>query len=264
MKRVQKCPETLAEWNTMATRKKCEDYNQSCTDSFKFMYHCVVNSYLNETIEVCAPSAFITGYCCEFNAIGAVIQRNYDADCSNFSSNPCTEPYFSYEGYKHPECYALVQRRGYQKTTVEPDTENKTSIENDGNDGNSDEEQTLILAIIIAWMCILAGALAIFLVLFRNRKGKECCCFSTEENSNFDSVTEHNDDVQICMLELLPSNVEENTVMTETVPSAEARKIKKKSLELKDSNIKKKIKGTQFRGRFCGDACKHTKRKEGQ
>lgn len=184
MKIVQNCPETLDEWKIMASRKHCAGYNQTCTDPLKFMYHCVVNPYLNETIEVCAPSAFITGYCCEFNAVGAVIQRNYDADCRKFLLRPCTEPYFSYEGYKYPGCYDLVHRKSYQNTTINSDAKNTTRYIRTENTLNSDENLALYLAFGVCFPILL------FVAVVRYRKGIlllfECGCRSRDQNSDID------------------------------------------------------------------------------
>lgn len=57
------CPTTKAEMEEAARNKNCVSYagNQNCTDPGKFKYHCVINVFRNETIEVCAPERKING-----------------------------------------------------------------------------------------------------------------------------------------------------------------------------------------------------------
>lgn len=52
------CPRTADEWNKAAGRKKCSDMKHNCSS---FEYHCVINAWMNETIEVCAPKRIIIG-----------------------------------------------------------------------------------------------------------------------------------------------------------------------------------------------------------
>lgn len=63
MERVSYCPRTKKEWDTAATRKDCSRLagRQACTDANNFRYHCVINGYQNETLEVCAPRKIIFG-----------------------------------------------------------------------------------------------------------------------------------------------------------------------------------------------------------
>lgn len=55
---VNSCPTTARDWNEAANRKGCRNMTHSCTS---FEYHCVMNAWRNETIEVCAPSWSIVG-----------------------------------------------------------------------------------------------------------------------------------------------------------------------------------------------------------
>lgn len=63
MVKVKFCPTTKQEWETAAQRKNCNKTaaQQTCSDAKKFVYHCVINVFQNETIEVCAPQKLITG-----------------------------------------------------------------------------------------------------------------------------------------------------------------------------------------------------------
>lgn len=59
-RKVKSCPQNVKEWNKAATRKGCEQMSHSCNSS-SFDYHCVINAWGNETIEVCAPRSVIVG-----------------------------------------------------------------------------------------------------------------------------------------------------------------------------------------------------------
>ena len=62
---VERCPSSKDEWDRAAQKKNCENivYRQTCTPPDNFKYHCVINAYRNETVEVCAPARIILGYC---------------------------------------------------------------------------------------------------------------------------------------------------------------------------------------------------------
>lgn len=55
---VNSCPQTAAEWKEAATRKNCKTTSHNC---YSLDYHCVINAWMNETIEVCAPNVVIVG-----------------------------------------------------------------------------------------------------------------------------------------------------------------------------------------------------------
>lgn len=60
---VERCPTSEAEVKLASEKKNCDLYakNQTCTSPEKFKFHCVVNTFLNETISVCAPQLNIKG-----------------------------------------------------------------------------------------------------------------------------------------------------------------------------------------------------------
>ena len=58
---VDRCPKTEEEWKKAGERKNCSAYAHHCTDPEKLLYHCVVNPYVNETLEVCAIRKNIIG-----------------------------------------------------------------------------------------------------------------------------------------------------------------------------------------------------------
>ena len=55
VRRVKSCPLTEEEWRNAVVKKGCESHNHS------FIYHCVMNIWRNESVEVCAASIRIIG-----------------------------------------------------------------------------------------------------------------------------------------------------------------------------------------------------------
>lgn len=62
---VEACPTSKTAWDSAARKKNCGELAaiQNCTtDKDAFVYHCLINGYRNETLEVCAPKRLIIGY----------------------------------------------------------------------------------------------------------------------------------------------------------------------------------------------------------
>ncbi|XP_061167903.1 uncharacterized protein LOC133176857 [Saccostrea echinata] len=113
--RVNKCPENKTEWVEAAKRKKCSSLAGLCPEPDRFVYHCVLNFFLNETLEVCAYGRrILLGRCTEYSILGNLIQESR-VDCKMFP-RPCPVIYPSTEAYKYQGCYNLVQR----PTTSQP------------------------------------------------------------------------------------------------------------------------------------------------
>lgn len=51
---VDDCPDSLKKWKEAAARKNCAAFATQCSEPQKLQYHCVINPFANETIEVCA------------------------------------------------------------------------------------------------------------------------------------------------------------------------------------------------------------------
>lgn len=51
---VEECPDSLEKWNRAAEKKNCAAFATHCGGPKKLQYHCVINPFVNETIEVCA------------------------------------------------------------------------------------------------------------------------------------------------------------------------------------------------------------------
>lgn len=63
VERVSFCPMSKKEWDSAAVKKNCTETaaRQTCTKPELFVYHCVINGYGNETLEVCAPRRLMLG-----------------------------------------------------------------------------------------------------------------------------------------------------------------------------------------------------------
>nr|XP_034331054.1 uncharacterized protein LOC117690691 isoform X3 [Crassostrea gigas] len=113
---VERCPTDSESWEMAAKNMNCGAIKQNCSQSSNrhhFQYHCVINAWMNETLEVCALNRTIFGFCTEYNVMGRVIQENYYAYCKDLDP-PCPSFYNSAEAYKYQSCYQLV-KKNHQK-----------------------------------------------------------------------------------------------------------------------------------------------------
>lgn len=110
---VSSCPTSKEKWNLAASKKHCETHalRQNCTHPTNYVYHCVINQYENEILEVCAQKRIIFGHCTAYNVGGGVIQHHFSAQCSHSAFPKCNRFYLSTEAYKYPDCYQLVRQR---------------------------------------------------------------------------------------------------------------------------------------------------------
>lgn len=60
---VPSCPKSQEEWKNAAKMKNCiiTASQQKCTNTTEFVYHCVIDGFQKETLEVCAPRKLIHG-----------------------------------------------------------------------------------------------------------------------------------------------------------------------------------------------------------
>lgn len=131
---VTACPTSKTGWKTAALKKNCGRIasRQKCDSVERFKYHCVINGFRNEMVEVCAPSRIIfgkinksqkkyhvigvflykklflkvicifltfLGHCVEFNVRGGVIQDQISTPC-NDTFPKCDLVYNSSDAYK--------------------------------------------------------------------------------------------------------------------------------------------------------------------
>lgn len=54
MEIVDNCPDSKDKWREAAARKNCTAYANQCDDPQRLDYHCVINTFVNVTLEVCA------------------------------------------------------------------------------------------------------------------------------------------------------------------------------------------------------------------
>ena len=54
---IDRCPMNSSEWNQRAMQKNCSMYPQTCIKPLQ--YHCLLNTFGNESIEVCAPNTWL-------------------------------------------------------------------------------------------------------------------------------------------------------------------------------------------------------------
>lgn len=131
MEVVENCPDNEVIWKEAATRKNCSAYASQCGEPEKLVYHCVVNTFVNQTLEVCAYGKTIhLGSCTEYSKSANLIQQSFKANCSRFSQNKCPNTYSSTEAYKYPGCYDLTKNKKNQTTigTTQPSHTASTTI----------------------------------------------------------------------------------------------------------------------------------------
>lgn len=54
---IDSCPTNSSEWKDRALQKNCSAYPQTCFKPLE--YHCLLNPYGNESLEVCAPNTWL-------------------------------------------------------------------------------------------------------------------------------------------------------------------------------------------------------------
>lgn len=101
------CPSSRSEWNRRAKQKQCTEVVLPCKKKNALKYHCLINTWKNLTLSVCAVPTYIIGYYCpEFNIKGSSIQPHYDTNCS-INIPACPFRYNSQDVYKYQSCYVL-------------------------------------------------------------------------------------------------------------------------------------------------------------
>lgn len=116
---VDDCPDSAEKWKKAAARKNCSAHAHQCNYPERFVYHCVINAYANQTLEVCAYAQnIVAGSCTEYNVLGNLIQSSLRTSCRAFNVKPCPIFYRSNEAYKYPVCYELTKA----STTIADET----------------------------------------------------------------------------------------------------------------------------------------------
>lgn len=133
---VDDCPDSAEKWKKAAARKNCSAHANQCNDPERFLYHCVINAYANQTLEVCAYAQnIVSGYCTEYNVLGNLIQSSLRTSCREFNIKPCPIFYRSNESYKYPVCYELTKASttlaDETKSTINQVTHTPAYVHND-------------------------------------------------------------------------------------------------------------------------------------
>lgn len=64
---LDRCPTDSKSWEMAAKKMNCDAIKQNCSQPSRrhlFQYHCVINAWMNETLEVCAPNRTIFDQSC--------------------------------------------------------------------------------------------------------------------------------------------------------------------------------------------------------
>lgn len=187
LKVVPSCPTSKEEWDRAANKKNCTELanRRNCTNTKnQLQYHCVINAYMNETLEICAEPRYIFGHCTEFNVIGEVIQSNYATKCNN-DFPKCGGIYISENAYKYQDCYQLVYQRRATKTTVLPQ-ESNISNQTEHNEKNREKTITVVIFPVVAVTSIGCLFYFFFLILDVKRWGKKDTII--DENKDYGEV----------------------------------------------------------------------------
>lgn len=182
---VDDCPHSKQKWMEAEARKNCTAYANQCDEPERLVYHCVINEYVNLTLEVCAYAQnIVLGKCTSYAISGNVIQEKWTADCTKFSMNACPQVYRSDEAYKYPGCYQLTKKLvavKYNPTSARsPDTtivfttpsSNVSSNKNVDMSGKEKKVGTNTATITII-ACVLAVLIIVLIVVVCMKYGKK-------------------------------------------------------------------------------------------
>lgn len=174
---VTACPTSKTEWEMAASKKNCERIasRQKCDSVERFKYHCVINGFRNELVEVCAPSRIIFGHCVEFNVHGGVIQDQRSTPC-NDRFPKCDSIYNSSDAYKYPDCYKLVKNGEVSSTTTKYRTTSSTFTRITSDKPGSVDTWIIIAAAVLPVLILIS----IIFVAFGSKKLFPCCSFTSQ------------------------------------------------------------------------------------
>lgn len=107
---VEECPRGEEQWREAAERKDCAKFAYNLSKPKEFLYHCVINSYFNQTVELCAKERLVhLGFCAEYSFSANKIQGSLKVKC-NDSSPQCPIVYNSTQAYRYQGCYHLSKK----------------------------------------------------------------------------------------------------------------------------------------------------------
>lgn len=195
---VTSCPTNEAELSRAKQRKQCQHlaFIQKCATPAKFKYHCVLNTWNNDTVEVCAPEIISQGFCLKFDEGGARLQEVYERECTNYSK-PCTTRFSSSDLLHYFQCNDIVRKT------------KKSDILNTAKDMFTNTENTeieiykILFGVVLATNIITIAGTIVYNICHFIRKGKE---YTNEDEAQ---------DLQIKRTFLLKTYDYNKTVFTE-------------------------------------------------
>ncbi|XP_062604445.1 uncharacterized protein LOC134266238 [Saccostrea cucullata] len=172
---TKSCPKSKEEWDLRAAAKGCSLVSKQCGDNEESVYHCVLNSFANDTLEVCAPRARILGQvCAEYNVLGAIIQESQYAKCED----TCPFAYTSTDVYKYQNCFRKIASKNRTDTMPvkgRDDINSNISSCTQENSSETSEKKWMISTIVLILINVFLIAWIIYtydLSKIRKKKGK--------------------------------------------------------------------------------------------
>lgn len=181
---VDDCPDSEEKWKERAAIKNCTAFASQCAEPERLVYHCLINQYVNQTLEVCAYAQNIVfGLCASYSFSGNSILQNLRTNCSAFKEKPCPIFYRSDKAYNYPECYELTKKSttvAYISKTMS--NQDKTSVPttlSSNESSNTHEDKTVEDVVKITIPVVVIGTLAILIIIvfiyLRRKKGRTFC-----------------------------------------------------------------------------------------
>lgn len=163
---VESCPDDKQKWRAAAARKNCPAYANQCDEPDRLEYHCVINSFINETLEVCAyRQNIVFGHCTDYSISGNLIKQNSKTNCTVFETKPCPLFYLSSEAYKYPGCYELTKIHNLNNIEVTRDIQEKSSQQSPTEKQNGLDDTTgvaIFISFLIFSFCLLTNVILLF------------------------------------------------------------------------------------------------------
>lgn len=178
---VEDCPNSKKQWKQAAMRKNCAAYASQCSEPERLEYHCVINPFFNQTLEVCAYAQnIVLGFCTEYSLSGNMIQQSAHTACLTFTENSCPVFYRSTEAHKFPGCYDLTKKSALNTedrestmkvptaTAIHPAKSSKSDLS-----GNENKLSIILLVLTTACTLMIVG-FHIFSICYRVRRQNRC------------------------------------------------------------------------------------------
>lgn len=186
---VASCPTTKREFDIAARRKNCTRLSYAADKMCRkpYVYHCVINEFRNQTLEVCAPTKLMFDYCTEFNVGGGVIQRHAQGRCNSVFPK-CDKQYISSDAYKYPDCYKLAYENQAFKSTLSHypnsgfETRTVSSVEKTTYNETNHKISPTIGAVLIQVVTCITFCIVLGYFLFPLLRKKLWVCEKTRKN----------------------------------------------------------------------------------